>query len=121
MHSSEFGGRSLSILIWAWLKPADSVIILKLSAFLLTQMRLAFFQAALLAAAVTATDSETGAEETEQSYYPDLLVQTASLVDYFYPAVNNEDEQVNTTLAQTQTDIKGSGDVVTDTVLQGES
>ena len=47
-------------------------------------MRVAFFQAAMLAVAVTAADEE-------QSYFPDLLVQTASIVDYFYPF--NHDEE----------------------------
>ena len=48
------------------------------------KMRVAFFQAAMLAVAVTAADEE-------QSYFPDLLVQTASIVDYFYPF--NHDEE----------------------------
>ena len=47
-------------------------------------MKVAFFQAAMLAVAVTAADEEP-------SYFPDLLVQTASIVDYFYPF--NHDEE----------------------------
>ena len=44
-------------------------------------MRLTFFQAAMLTVAAQATEEEAA----EPSYFPDLLVQTASIVDFFYP------------------------------------
>lgn len=64
-------------------------------------MRLAFFQAAMLTVAVQATESATQ-EEAEPSYFPDLLVQTASIVDFFYPFVHDEEQTVETNLAQTE-------------------
>ena len=48
------------------------------------QMRVAFFQAAMLVAATVATESP------EESSAPDFLVQTASLIDYFYPETPEE-------------------------------
>lgn len=60
-------------------------------------MKIAFFQAALLLAGAQAV--ETMAEiEQEASYWPDLLVQTASIVDFFYPS--NEVETPATYLAE---------------------
>ena len=59
-------------------------------------MKIAFFQALLLGAAQAV---ETMAEiESEASYWPDLLVQTASIVDFFYPS--NEVETPATYLAE---------------------
>ena len=62
-------------------------------------MKLAFYQAAMLTVAVQATEASTN-EEAEPSYFPDLLVQTASIVDYFYPFVH-EEHSAETSLAQT--------------------
>ena len=42
-------------------------------------MKIAFFQAALLVGAASAVDTD------KESFFPDLLVQTASIVDFFYP------------------------------------
>ena len=47
-------------------------------------MKIVFFQAALLMGAAQAAESETY-EVEETSYFPDMLVQTASIVDYFFP------------------------------------
>ena len=50
-------------------------------------MKIAFFQAALLIGAASASEAY---EVEEASYWPDMLVQTASLVDYFFPNAENE-------------------------------
>ena len=55
----------------------------------------------MLTVTVQATDAATN-EEAEPSYFPDFLVQTASLVDYFYPFVHEEEHSVATALAQTK-------------------
>jgi hypothetical protein len=59
-------------------------------------MKIAFFQAALLIGAASAADAASEIEEA--SYWPDMLVQTASLVDFFYP--NAEEESPATYLAE---------------------
>lgn len=64
-------------------------------------MKLAFYQAAMLTVAVQATEAATQ-EEAEASYFPDLLVQTASIVDYFYPFVHESEHITATALAQTK-------------------
>jgi len=48
-------------------------------------MRVAFFQAAMLAMAARATDANDKEAVVES---PDFLVQTAALVDYFMPFLN---------------------------------
>ena len=73
-------------------------------------MKVAFFQAAMLAVAVTAADDEP-------SYFPDLLVQTASIVDYFYP-FNNDEEQG--ALAQSNVDIDTNIDADIEAEAQAE-
>ena len=67
-------------------------------------MRLAFFQAAMLTVAVQANESSTQDEAERTSYFPDLLVQTASIVDFFYPFTHDaaEEKSVETALAQAQ-------------------
>ena len=64
-------------------------------------MKLAFYQAAMLTVAVQATEAATQ-EEAEASYFPDLLVQTASIVDYFYPFLHESEHITATALAQTK-------------------
>ncbi len=61
-------------------------------------MKLKFFQPALLVVAATA--AEANEESQTASYFPDMLVQTASIIDFFYP---QEQEQVSVAevLAQT--------------------
>lgn len=54
-------------------------------------------------------------EDTDQTYMPDLLVQTASLVDYFFP----EEEQA--TLAQTLASIDDAEDVLPVTMAQSQT
>ena len=44
-----------------------------------SKMKIAFFQAAMLVSAASAVDTD------KESFFPDLLVQTASIVDFFYP------------------------------------
>ena len=82
-------------------------------------MRLAFFQAAMLTVAVQATDSATQ-EEAEPSYFPDLLVQTASIVDFFYPFVHDEEQTVETNLAQTEPKPILHGQVDSDALAESE-
>ena len=72
-------------------------------------MKLVFFQAALLAVASNASESP----ETEQSsiWPADWLVQTASLVDYFYPFQHDEESSIETTLAQNANEIEIEGEI----------
>jgi len=71
-------------------------------------MRLSFYQAALLAVGAQATETDVVTSATidiqkpvEQiSYFPDMLVQTASLVDFFFPFVHEEGDQATNVLAQ---------------------
>ena len=80
-------------------------------------MKLAFYQAALLSVAAHA--AATQSIEEEASYFPDLLVQTASIVDYFYPQIE-EELSAGTTLAQTSsftdanTEVEAEADVDAD-------
>jgi hypothetical protein len=71
-------------------------------------MKLVFFQAALLAVASKA--SESPAPEQSSIWPADWLVQTASLVDYFYPFQHEDVTSVETTLAQNANEIEGEGD-----------
>ena len=50
-------------------------------------MKIAFYQAALLIGAASAAEAY---EVEEASYWPDMLVQTASIVDYFFPSLEQE-------------------------------
>ena len=75
-------------------------------------MKLVFFQAALLAVATKASESP----DTEQSsiFSGDWLVQTASLVDYFYPFQHDEEATLETTLAQNANEIEGDAEPAAD-------
>ena len=70
-------------------------------------MKLAFYQAAMLSVYVNAAATQSIDEEA--SYFPDLLVQTASILDYFYPQVEDE-LSAGTTLAQSDS-ITESADI----------
>ena len=82
-------------------------------------MKLVFFQAALLAVASNATE----ASEAEQSsiWSGDWLVQTASIVDYFYPFQHDEEASIETTLAQNANEVEGESDADIDAELEAET
>ncbi len=52
-------------------------------------MRVSFFQTGMLVVAAHAV-SANAQDDVDQHYMPDLLVQTASLVDYFFPEESTE-------------------------------
>merc|ERR1719195_2471192 len=80
-------------------------------------MKIAFFQAALLLAGAQAV--ETMAEiEQEASYWPDLLVQTASIVDFFYPS--NEVETPATYLAEIAAEADVDAEIDAEAEVPGE-
>jgi hypothetical protein len=75
-----------------------------------------FFQAALLAVASKASESPT---PEQSSIWPaDWLVQTASLVDYFYPFQHEDVTSVETTLAQNANEIEGDAEPAADADLE---
>ena len=82
-------------------------------------MKLVFFQAALLAVASNA--SETPEAEQSSIFSADWLVQTASLVDYFYPFQHDEEATIETTLAQNANMSEGGSDAEIDGELEAES
>ena len=65
----------------------------------------------MLAVAVTAADDEP-------SYFPDLLVQTASIVDYFYPF--NHDEE-GSALAQSNVDVDTNTNIEAEAKMESSS
>merc|ERR1711934_725772 len=94
----------------------------------LEAMKIAFFQAALLIGAASASEAY---EVEEASYWPDMLVQTASLVDYFFPNAENEppatylaeiaSEQVeDADLAELEAEAEAELEAEADAELEGE-
>ena len=79
-------------------------------------MQILFFQTALLTMAAHAAAVTNEAEQTE-SYFPDLLVQTASLIDYILP---NEGEQ-ELSLMQNESHSEGEGENEAVSAVQGHA
>ena len=75
-------------------------------------MRVAFFQAALLAVATRAAEANDAQKSVEA---PDFLAQTAALVDYLMPSLNIE-ETLN--LAEVEVEAEAGSDV--ETVLNAD-
>ena len=83
-------------------------------------MKLVFFQAALLA--VVSKASESPVSEQSSIWPADWLVQTASLVDYFYPFQQDEESSVATNLAQNDAEPAADADLesVVDAAIDAE-
>ena len=109
--------------------PKKGGIIIYNNQTIVKSMRLSFYQAALLAAGAQATETDvvTNAvidiqKPVEQiSYFPDMLVQTASLVDFFFPFVHEEGDQAVSLLAQVDAESKVDVDTFANTKVEGEA